>query len=68
VPSPSKLSPTDEMWDLDRMAGFYGVSRSTIRRMCRDGVLPTVKVRGSVRVPRSAVLAHAAGQLNGGAA
>lgn len=66
--SATKLSPTDEMWDYSRTAAFLGVSRSTIRRMCRDGELPFVRVRASVRIPRSAVLAHAAPRTNGGAA
>lgn len=64
----TKLSPTDEMWDYNRTAAWLGVSRSTVRRMCRDGELPKVKVRGSVRIPRSAVVALGAGQLTGGAA
>lgn len=68
MPNPTKLSPTDELWDDDRTAAFYGVSRSTIRRLRRDGVLPTVYVRGSARTPRSAVLAYVAAQMNGGAA
>jgi excisionase family DNA binding protein len=68
MPSTTKISPTDEMWDDDRTATFFGVSRSTIRRMRRDGALPTVPVRGGVRIPRSAVLAYVAAQMKGGAA
>lgn len=33
----------------------FGVSRSTIKRMRRDGELPTVYVRGAARIPKSAV-------------
>ena len=53
---------------LTSCAVWLGVSRSTVRRMCRDGELPTVYVRGAARIPRSAVLAHVARQMTGGAA
>jgi excisionase family DNA binding protein len=69
MPSVSyKPSPTEVWWDYDRTAERLGVSRSTIRRMCRDGQLPTIKVRGAVRIPRSAVYAYETRQINGGAA
>ena len=63
MPSNTKLSPTDEMWDDVRTAAFLGVSRVTVRRLRRKGLLPTVKVGAAARTPRSAVLAYVAAQI-----
>ena len=50
------MAPADERLLTDaEVAGKLGVSRSTVKRMRRDRQLPTVYVRGAVRVPRSAV-------------
>lgn len=68
MPTPAKISPTDEMWDDERIAAFLGVSRVTVRRLRRKKLLPTVKVGAAARTPRSAVLAYVAAQMNGGAA
>jgi len=68
VPSTPKLSPTDQMWSDKEAAAFLGVSAVTVRRARYAGQLPYAKVRGAVRIPRSAVLAYAAPQTNGGAA
>lgn len=38
-------------------AKLFGVSPSTVRRMMGDGALPTIRVRGAVRIPRGAVMA-----------
>ena len=64
MPSTSKLSPTDELWDDVRTAAFLGVSRVTVRRLRRKGLLPTVKVGAAARTPRSAVLAYVAAQIS----
>ena len=63
MPSTTKISPTDEMWDDERIAAFLGVSRVTVRRLRRKKVLPTVKVGAAARTPRSAVLAYVARQI-----
>jgi excisionase family DNA binding protein len=64
VPSTTKLSPTDELWDDGRTAAFLGVSRVTVRRLRRKKLLPTVKVGSAARTPRSAVLTYVAAQIN----
>jgi excisionase family DNA binding protein len=58
----------DPLWSDERVAAHLDVSRVTVRRLRRDGLLPTVKVRGAARTPRSAVLAYVARQMTGGAA
>ena len=35
---------------LAEAARYFGVSRSTIHRLCRDGELPIIKLRGAIRV------------------
>ena len=37
------------------VAELLGVSRDTVKRMVRDGELPVVRLRGSVRIPRKAL-------------
>jgi|GEM_PF-3884575 len=57
MPAPSKRRvPADErLYDDITTAERLGVSRSTVKRMRRDGELPTVYVRGAARTPKSAV-------------
>ena len=49
----------EQLRRLDRLAlsqaetaELLGVSRDTVKRMIRDGDLPVVRLRGSVRIPR----------------
>ncbi len=68
MPSTPKLSPTDQMWSDKDAAAYLRVSVVMVRRLRYRGVLPYSKVGAAVRIPRSAVLAYAAPQTNGGAA
>jgi excisionase family DNA binding protein len=43
-------------------ARILGVCRHTVRNLVLDGELPTVRLRGAVRYPRSAVQALAEGR------
>lgn len=63
-----KPSPTDPMWDDGDISEYMKVSKVTVRRLRRKGLLPTVKVGAAARTPRSAVLAYVARQMSGGAA
>jgi excisionase family DNA binding protein len=58
-----KPSPTDPMWDDGDIAHYMKVSKVTVRRLRRKGLLPTVKVGAAARTPRSAVLAFVAAQI-----
>ncbi len=56
MPATKRRVPADERLYTDtEVAERLGVSRSTVKRMRRDGQLPTVYVRGAARVPKSAV-------------
>jgi len=68
VPSTTKLTPSDQMWSDKDTAAYLRVSEVTVRRLRYRGVLPYTKVGAAVRIPRSAVLAYAAPQTDGGAA
>lgn len=53
---------TDHLRRLDKLAltqteaaELLGISRDTVKRMIRDGELPVVRLRGSVRLPRRAL-------------
>ncbi|MGY1857524.1 helix-turn-helix domain-containing protein [Modestobacter sp. SYSU DS0290] len=59
----TKPRADDPLWSDERAAEYLGVSRVTVRRMRAAGDLPTVKVRGAARTPRSAVLAYVARQI-----
>jgi excisionase family DNA binding protein len=61
--SSTKARADDPLWSDERTAEYLGVSRVTVRRMRAAGDLPTVKVRGAARTPRSAVLAYVAAQI-----
>lgn len=50
----SKKQPIRLISD-EAAAERLGVSRTTIRRMRRDDVLPTIYVRGAARIPEHAV-------------
>ena len=65
MPATKRHVPSDErLLTDDAVAEKFGVSRSTIKRMRRDGELPTVYVRGAARVPKSAVDAYLAGSTD----
>ncbi len=62
--TPFKPRADDPLRSDERVADYLGVSRVTVRRMRYAGDLPTVKVRGAARTPRSAVLAYVAAQIS----
>ncbi len=63
MPTPTKPRDPGPLWSDEQTAAYLGVSRVTVRRMRAAGELPTVKVRGAARTPRSAVLAYVAAQI-----
>lgn len=54
----SPPTPEDELLTDQAAARRLGVSVATVRRMRRDGELSFVRVRHSVRIPMSDVLAY----------
>jgi len=48
---------------LDEVAQVLRCSRRTIYRLIYDGELPAFRVRGSLRVPESAIEAYRAAQI-----
>lgn len=59
----------DPLWSRQVAADYLGLSLASVKRMDYDGTLPTIRVRGVVRVRRSAVEAYlASGQQTAGVA
>ena len=65
---PSKLTDPGPLLNHQEAADRLGVSVVTVRRLRYAGDLPTVKVRGAVRIPLRAVQAYVAAQTTAGAA
>ena len=43
-------------WKVQKIATELSVSVKTVKRLIDDGVLPVVRIRGCIRVPKQAVL------------
>ena len=49
-------------WKVQKIATELSVSIKTVKRLIDDGVLPVVRIRGCIRVPKQAVLDWLKGQ------
>ena len=49
-------------WKVQKIATELSVSVKTVKRLIDDGVLPVVRIRGCIRVPKQAVLDWIRGQ------
>ena len=51
-----KTSSEVTSWKVQKIADELAVSIKTVKRLIEDGVLPVVRIRGCIRVPKQAVL------------
>ncbi len=50
-----KERPASQVYTANEAATILGVSPRTIRRRAADGSLPSIELRGIVRIPRAAI-------------
>ena len=57
-PPPTAINPQDGLLTLQQVAEFFGISARTLRRWRQRGLLPAIRIAGTVRF-RLADLEHA---------
>ncbi len=59
----NKITPEDlQLFDRRTSARILGIGESTLRKIQKEGLLPTVRVRGQVRIPLAALRDYIAAQ------